>query len=246
MDGGAYCTLTPGRPVARRASTRAARTAARTSASGPGRRARTRHPTARSAGSGLRRPSSRPRRISTGSPSDSGCRPSRSGGATSTARATPRRPARSCATAWPGEEVLERAAEAAEFTRLRERTATTPGSGAPGSGAIPGSALRTDATRIASGIGLALAWHGAGFTGSGEVHLASVASIELTAEGAIRILTASTEMGQGTKTIFPQLVAEALGVPTRRGRDRAAGHGVRARLRARPLRRAPRWSSAGC
>ena len=66
---------------------------------------------------------------------------------------------------------------------------------------------------MASGVGLALAWHGAGFTGSGEVKLASVASLELTAEGAIRILTASTEMGQGTKTIFPQLVADALGVP---------------------------------
>ena len=66
---------------------------------------------------------------------------------------------------------------------------------------------RADDARTARGIGLALAWHGAGFTGSGEVHLASVASLELTAEGAIRILTASTEMGQGTKTIFPQLVA---------------------------------------
>jgi CO/xanthine dehydrogenase Mo-binding subunit len=66
---------------------------------------------------------------------------------------------------------------------------------------------------MASGVGLALAWHGAGFTGSGEVKLASVASLELAGDGAIRILTASTEMGQGTKTIFPQLVAEALDVP---------------------------------
>jgi CO/xanthine dehydrogenase Mo-binding subunit len=65
---------------------------------------------------------------------------------------------------------------------------------------------------VAEGIGLALAWHGAGFTGSGEVHLASVVSLELTDAGHIRILTASTEMGQGTKTIFPQLVADALGV----------------------------------
>ena len=39
-------------------------------------------------------------------------------------------------------------------------------------------------------------------------------------------------MGQGTKTIFPQLVADALGVPYDDGRDRAAGHRVRARLRA--------------
>jgi CO/xanthine dehydrogenase Mo-binding subunit len=71
---------------------------------------------------------------------------------------------------------------------------------------------RANDGRMATGIGLALAWHGAGFTGSGEVQLASVASLELTDAGRIRILTASTEMGQGTKTIFPQLVSEALGV----------------------------------
>jgi CO/xanthine dehydrogenase Mo-binding subunit len=111
-----------------------------------------------------------------------------------------------------GEEVLERAAEAAEFVRMRSRSGAAR-SGRAGSGSIPGSALRTERERLASGIGLALAWHGAGFTGSGEMKLASVASLELTAEGQIRILTASTEMGQGTKTIFPQLVAEALGVP---------------------------------
>jgi CO/xanthine dehydrogenase Mo-binding subunit len=111
-----------------------------------------------------------------------------------------------------GEEVLERAAEAAEFTHMRARTGDARKARA-GSGAVPGSALRTERDRTASGVGLALAWHGAGFTGSGEVKLASVASLELTAEGRVRILTASTEMGQGTKTIFPQLVADALGLP---------------------------------
>jgi len=111
-----------------------------------------------------------------------------------------------------GEEVLERAAEASEFERLRTRLGSAR-TGRDGSGTIPGSALRTGVERVASGIGLALAWHGAGFTGSGEVHIGSVASIELTAAGAIRVLTASTEMGQGTKTIFPQLVSETLGVP---------------------------------
>ncbi len=111
-----------------------------------------------------------------------------------------------------GEEVLERAAEAAEFGHMRARTGDAR-RGRAGSGSVPGSALRTERDRLASGVGLALAWHGAGFTGSGEVKLASVASIELTAEGRVRILTASTEMGQGTKTIFPQLVAEALDVP---------------------------------
>ncbi|MEX1169845.1 MAG: xanthine dehydrogenase family protein molybdopterin-binding subunit [Chloroflexota bacterium] len=111
-----------------------------------------------------------------------------------------------------GEEVLERAAEAGEFERLRARNDAARNR-RDGSGIVSDSPLRTGRDRVASGIGLALAWHGAGFTGSGEVKLASVASIELTAEGVIRILTASTEMGQGTKTIFPQLVAEALGVP---------------------------------
>ena len=110
-----------------------------------------------------------------------------------------------------GEEVLERAAEASEFERLRTRLASAR-TGRVGSGTIPGSPLRTGVERVASGIGLALAWHGAGFTGSGEVHIGSVASLELTAAGEIRVLTASTEMGQGTKTIFPQLVSEALGV----------------------------------
>jgi CO/xanthine dehydrogenase Mo-binding subunit len=110
-----------------------------------------------------------------------------------------------------GEEVLERAAEASEFERIRERTARARAQRA-GSGTVTTGPLATGAERKASGIGLALAWHGAGFTGSGEVKLASVASIELTDDARIRILTASTEMGQGTKTIFPQLVADALGV----------------------------------
>ena len=69
-----------------------------------------------------------------------------------------------------------------------------------------------DASGHASGIGLALAWHGAGFTGRGEVHLASVAGVELGDDGIVRVLIASTEIGQGTKTIFPMLAAEALGI----------------------------------
>ncbi len=109
-------------------------------------------------------------------------------------------------------EVLERAAEAAEFEGVRARTSSARARRA-GSGIVPTSALRTGSDRTAAGIGLALAWHGAGFTGSGEVKLASVASIELAADGRIRILTGSTEMGQGTKTIFPQLAAAELGVP---------------------------------
>ncbi len=62
------------------------------------------------------------------------------------------------------------------------------------------------------GIGLSLFFHGSGFTGGGEVKLASKASLELTAKGA-RILVASTEIGQGTRTMHAQIVADALGVP---------------------------------
>ncbi|HSD46800.1 MAG TPA: molybdopterin cofactor-binding domain-containing protein, partial [Pyrinomonadaceae bacterium] len=62
------------------------------------------------------------------------------------------------------------------------------------------------------GIGFATFMHGAGFTGSGEVYLQSVVSAEATAEGKVRILAASTEIGQGTNTIFSQIAAEALGV----------------------------------
>ncbi len=111
-----------------------------------------------------------------------------------------------------GLEVLDRAAEAAELERERERTARARAERA-GSGTIPPAVLTTGPARSAPGVGLALAWHGAGFTGSGEVRLDSVASLELTSDGRIRILTASTEMGQGTRTVFPQLVAGELGIP---------------------------------
>src|SRR6185295_9655729 len=62
------------------------------------------------------------------------------------------------------------------------------------------------------GIGLSLFFHGSGFTGSGEVKLASKASLALTERGA-RILVGSTEIGQGTRTMLAQIVADTLGVP---------------------------------
>jgi CO/xanthine dehydrogenase Mo-binding subunit len=59
---------------------------------------------------------------------------------------------------------------------------------------------------------LSLFFHGSGFTGSGEVKLASTASLALTERGA-RILVASTEIGQGTRTMHAQIVADALSIP---------------------------------
>ncbi len=65
---------------------------------------------------------------------------------------------------------------------------------------------------IRKGIGFAAFMHGAGFTGSGEDHLASVVSVDVTPEGLVRVLSASTEIGQGTNTIFSQIVADALSI----------------------------------
>jgi len=73
-------------------------------------------------------------------------------------------------------------------------------------------AAENDAGRTRKGIGFATFMHGAGFTGSGEDHLASIVSVEGTAEGSVCVLAASTEIGQGTNTIFSQIAADALGV----------------------------------
>jgi CO/xanthine dehydrogenase Mo-binding subunit len=62
------------------------------------------------------------------------------------------------------------------------------------------------------GIGLSLFFHGSGFTGIGEMKLASKASLELT-ENGVRILVASTEIGQGTRTMHAQIVADTLRLP---------------------------------
>jgi CO/xanthine dehydrogenase Mo-binding subunit len=65
---------------------------------------------------------------------------------------------------------------------------------------------------IKKGVGLASFMHGAGFTGSGELHLASVVTVEGTPDGTVRVLAASTEIGQGTNTVFSQIAADALGI----------------------------------
>jgi CO/xanthine dehydrogenase Mo-binding subunit len=129
---------------------------------------------------------------------------------------------------------LDRIAEALRLdpVRLRARNALRPGDTTAtgqrlGSDASALEVLRTAVRRSGyrrkrrasaagrRGIGLALTWHGAGFTGNGERALASRATLELTATG-VRILCASTEFGQGTRTMLAQIVAETLGVPYER------------------------------
>ena len=62
------------------------------------------------------------------------------------------------------------------------------------------------------GIGLSFFFHGAGFTGSGEAKMKAQAGVEITPDGRARVLAGSTEIGQGTRTIFCQIVADELGI----------------------------------
>jgi CO/xanthine dehydrogenase Mo-binding subunit len=62
------------------------------------------------------------------------------------------------------------------------------------------------------GIGVAVFMHGAGFTGSGERRLKGKVQVDLEPGGKLRIRTASTDIGQGTETVFRQIAADAAGV----------------------------------
>jgi CO/xanthine dehydrogenase Mo-binding subunit len=134
-------------------------------------------------------------------------------------------------TQFAGEAHMERIAEAlgADPVRLRELNALRPGDTTATGQRMREDCAALDVLRAAvkrtgysnkrlkwkgtnRGIGLALFYHGAGFTGAGEVQLASKAALELTERGA-RILAGSTEMGQGQRTTHAQIVAETLGWP---------------------------------
>jgi CO/xanthine dehydrogenase Mo-binding subunit len=92
--------------------------------------------------------------------------------------------------------LLGRAFELSDYHAKRERFARENANGA----------------KIKKGIGFASFMHGAGFTGSGEVFLQSVVGCEAGEDGRVKVLAASTEIGQGTNTIFAQIAADALGL----------------------------------
>lgn len=78
---------------------------------------------------------------------------------------------------------------------------------------VPGA--RRARTQAAQGV--SLVFHGCGFTGNGEARIRG--EVGLVAEaGYITVLTGSTDIGQGTDTIFPQIVAEELQIPLNRVR----------------------------
>ncbi|MDQ3919618.1 MAG: xanthine dehydrogenase family protein molybdopterin-binding subunit [Acidobacteriota bacterium] len=89
--------------------------------------------------------------------------------------------------------LLERAFELSDYQARRERFTR-----------------ENEGARVKRGIGFASFMHGAGFTGSGEKYLQSIVGCEATEEGRVRVLAASTEIGQGTNTIFAQIAADAL------------------------------------
>jgi CO/xanthine dehydrogenase Mo-binding subunit len=62
------------------------------------------------------------------------------------------------------------------------------------------------------GMGLATFHHGAGFTGGGEVALASRLHVAGLADGRVEVRSANIEMGQGTLTVFTEIAAGRLGL----------------------------------
>jgi CO/xanthine dehydrogenase Mo-binding subunit len=71
---------------------------------------------------------------------------------------------------------------------------------------------RARGERRMRGIGLSLFMHGAGFTGSGERYLKGKVAVDLLPGGRLNIRTASTDIGQGTETVFRQIAADAAGL----------------------------------
>jgi len=64
----------------------------------------------------------------------------------------------------------------------------------------------------ARGVGLSFFFHGAGFTGSGEAKMKAQAGVQIRPDAHAVVLSGSAEIGQGTRTIFAQIVADELGI----------------------------------
>jgi CO/xanthine dehydrogenase Mo-binding subunit len=109
--------------------------------------------------------------------------------------------------------VLERTAKRAGWVARRARYSRE---NAAADAAERAGRSRGDARRTRRGLGFALCYHGSGFTGSGEVKLDSLAALDLSPDGWPRVLVANTEIGQGTITVFSQIVGQVLGIPAGR------------------------------
>ncbi len=92
------------------------------------------------------------------------------------------------------QQVLSRALDLSRFTYKRSQH----------------TAFNAEHAYLRRGIGLACFFHGAGFTGSGERAMKSLLHVAGLADGRVEVLSASTEIGQGTTTIFTQIAADQL------------------------------------
>jgi len=93
------------------------------------------------------------------------------------------------------DQLLDRALHESDFNAKRNQFAQEN----------PGSSVKR-------GMGIAAFFHGAGFTGSGERYLNSLAGLDVTPDAKVRLLVSSTEFGQGTNTVLAQIAAETLGI----------------------------------
>src|SRR2546430_2314577 len=74
------------------------------------------------------------------------------------------------------------------------------------------AAFNASHATLCRGSGLATFYHGAGFTGGGEVALQSRLRVAGRPDGGVGGLRANIEMGQGALTVFPELAAARLGL----------------------------------
>ena len=63
------------------------------------------------------------------------------------------------------------------------------------------------------GIGIAIAYHGGGYTGNGEKVLNSEVKIVIEKNGVVKVFVSNADMGQGAHTTLAQLVNETLSYP---------------------------------
>jgi CO/xanthine dehydrogenase Mo-binding subunit len=105
-----------------------------------------------------------------------------------------------------GQEMVDVGAQEVLEVALAAANETPP----PKLADLPGGGL--DVSRLVQGRGVSLVFHGCGFTGNGEAALKGRVALELRGD-QIQILMGSTDIGQGTLTIFPQIVSAELDFP---------------------------------
>lgn len=76
----------------------------------------------------------------------------------------------------------------------------------------PDQARPRGSTPARRGRGIAVAFHGSGFSGNGEAAIRARATVAVAPDGTFYVLTSLVDMGQGARTVLAQLAADALGV----------------------------------